>query len=201
MNSSEPKEPQAEDGHKYLLLWSGGCDSTLLLLRYLKEGKKIRTLAVNHDQVSSAPYEKKARREIKKKLRERGFKFRHQEISIRGRERGVQGGNGGLSQPGIWLFAAIGNLNDKETLLTAYIREDDIWHYRQWYVDAFQNLLVIAGKTSELQFPMEWDTKPEIIAELKKEKLLSLTWYCEAPTKSGRRCGRCGSCKRMRRNN
>jgi len=183
-----------------LILWSGGCDSTLLLFDSLVSGKDVRTIAVNHDQVLACPYEKRARRRLIKEFRARGYKFPHCEMTIKAAQRGITLGDGahGLAQPNIWLFAGTGYLNDGEELAVAYIRGDDIWHYMEWYKYAFTYLLAINMKSCDLVFPLEWMDKGEIVTKLKLEGLFEHVWYCELPRKDGRRCGKCASCKRMK---
>ena len=178
-----------------LITWSGGCDSTMLLLHCLRAGDKVRTLAINHDQVASVPYEKKARRKLKKTLLSHGYKFDHSEMSITKQNAT----SGGLAQAGIWLWAAIGSLNHGENLAMAYIKADDIWHYYGWYHQAFTSLVAIAEKSSSsLLLPLEWYTKKTIVTELRKQCLFEDTWYCETPRKNGYRCGKCVSCERMK---
>ena len=144
-----------------LITWSGGCDSTFLLLKYLMEGKNVRTLSVTHDQVPQSNHEKEARIRIRNALMKRGLNFSHHEMTISGDGITLECGQGGMHQPAIWLSAAIGHLQDKEDLHLGYVKEDDFWHYRQWYWDAFQNLKVICNKSGTLVFPLEWTEKKE----------------------------------------
>ena len=113
-----------------LLMWSGGCDSSLVLAEHLKLGQPIRTIGVSHNniRVSSKLVE------VRKKIMEwyGSVKWAHSEIELTHGKRcdvdAFDGKEGGLVQPGIWLSVASQYLDREEDLILAYIKGDDVWH-------------------------------------------------------------------------
>lgn len=181
-----------------MLLWSGGCDSTALLVQMLRreipvdDPWKLSTIAISHSAVNQRDRERQARREIIAALKARGHNWKHVEVTIRNRSIYP----GGCMQAAIWMPTAITSLYDDENLYAGYVRYDDVFHYRHTLLACFQHLSDLCNKTGKLVFPYEWTTKDEVVAILKKHRLLKKCWYCENVPKSGRPCGECGSCKR-----
>lgn len=193
-----------------LLLWSGGCDSTLLLHdmltaapdadgnrvgRYvkLKPIEPIRVLSINHDQITNSKQGSLARKRLWPKLKKlRGFTYSETTVAIN--DIGVENGDGGLCQPGIWLLHAAMCLSADEDLYAGYIRTDDIWHRREQLYGAFGWLQAMTEKTGRLLCPLEWMRKGEVIQELERLRLLKDTWHCEDPTDKHKPCGKCASC-------
>lgn len=180
-----------------LLLWSGGADSTLLLHDMLTDKEtydgKVRTLAINHCQVPQRKNEVVARKAIKAELKKRKLVWQHVETSI---NNSYCQPNGGPGQAVAWLVFGVSHLEPDEDLYCGYVREDDIWHYRNLVINAFDDLRCLLHKKGEIKFPFEWDYKTEIKQRLKDASLHNLIWYCEYPKKNGSRCGRCKCCKR-----
>jgi 7-cyano-7-deazaguanine synthase in queuosine biosynthesis len=181
-----------------LIAWSGGCDSTLVLWQTLQEqtlsSPSVRTIAVNHpyfNMPASNAREKKQRQVILKTLRKKGYRIDHQEVEIKA--DGFPKRKGGLGQPPLWLVFSVLYATPDEPMAFGYIRGDDIWHYRQYFKEAWDNLSIIVGhRKSELLFPLEWLDKADVIDELREAKLLSLVWYCA--DRGDKPCGKCSSC-------
>lgn len=187
-----------------MLLWSGGLDSTALLLRLCKsdgtQGNPVRTLSIMHNMVVASAAESMMRHKIVAKLKRRGYHIKPTEVRI----DGATGYNGKhLGQPVIWLPLGVNALDQKEDLYLAYVRGDDIWHYKGELVHAFNYLMAICGKDGALRYPLEWENKTDLAKELRDEHLLSMVWYCETPEPARsltdfkhRPCGSCRSCLR-----
>lgn len=198
-----------------LCLWSGGCDSSLMLYDIVqatlqpivKDGtkqyrmcgnfidydpdEKINVISINHEQVPAKEESKKARKKLIEILSKR-FKQKRIfacEVDI------VNGGdyplsvchNNGIIQPTLWLLHAAQYLDASEDLYVGYIRTDDIWHYKQDFIAAFELLQKLANRTGKLIFPLEWYTKHDVIKSLKQVKIYQHVWYCENPH-NGKRC-------------
>jgi len=181
-----------------LLSWSGGCDSTVMLyeaLKTKKDNETVRAISVSHIQVTNSEISKIARAKIKAKLARAGLTFQHVEVAVTHEGSFQIEPCGGLSQPALWLQVATSYLEQAEDLALGYITGDDIWHYRNYLCEAFQNTQVISNRSGQLQFPLEWYTKSAIIERLKEVGLYNLCWWCEFPSK-GRPCTRCAVCIR-----
>jgi 7-cyano-7-deazaguanine synthase in queuosine biosynthesis len=196
-----------------LVLWSGGCDSTLLLYdlcrqqqaiewshQYakgpeLKDSEKVRAISVFHDQIDDdkAKLEARARTKIFEEFKKRGLSFECLSVNV----QNLQGETrGGCLESAIWVLSAVPYLKQDEDFYLGYVAEDDIWHNRDSYIRAFNGIQELMGNTGSVKFPLEWEYKLDIIKRLEKEKLLDLTWWCEHP-KDKKPCGTCKSCYRM----
>lgn len=187
-----------------LILWSGGCDSTLLLFelatKALASGDPPpRALSVNYDdQIPAGEQHRTARQRILKEFRRRGLKVYHSEFVFT-----KQGDFGlerppGLCQPILWLGFGQSCLMEDEDLYLGYVRGDDIWHYREHIVSTFSGMQQVSRKTGSLYFPLEWESKDEVLKQLADANLLKFVWYCETVRGSLMKpCGWCPSCKTM----
>lgn len=199
-----------------LVLWSGGCDSTLALLNELRtasncQTERVDTLSIIHPQVGAVNQQRMARRRISEAIRERsdigGKLGQCYEITLQngnildhfaghGSEAGIQLGNGGLAQPLIWLPLAQQYLGPEEDLVTGWIKGDCVWHFRTEINQIFETMSKVNIKTGELRFPLEWFEKSEVIQDLKTWDFLDMCWYCEGVgfDMGNEPCGQCEPC-------
>lgn len=187
-----------------LILWSGGCDSTLLLFQMATKALAAgdappRALSVSYDdQIPAGEQHRTARLRILKEFRRRGLKVDHSEFVFT-----KQGDFGlerppGLGQPILWLGFGQSCLMEDEDLYLGYVRGDDIWHYREHIVSTFSSMQQVSKKSGSLYFPLEWESKDEVLSQLADAKLLKFVWYCETVRGSlTKPCGWCPSCKTM----
>lgn len=195
-----------------LVLWSGGCDSTLCLLDALKEHKKqqqeatsadakkklelkpVWALSISHSACGGYRYERDARKKIRAALQSRGFDFKHTEITVKSRGS-FHGEQRGLVQPLFWLSMMLVYARNSDDIVMGYIKEDCIWHYRDRFMWAFSYLKDINDLEGSLVMPLEWTPKHQVLTRLKKAGLLKLCWWCENPTDAGRPCHECLCCR------
>jgi 7-cyano-7-deazaguanine synthase in queuosine biosynthesis len=180
-----------------LLLWSGGCDSTLVLWNLLQDqspsSQPIRTLAILHPSLGANEEQSAARAAILARLAERSFRVCHTDVSISQAGSAYPTCHGGIIQPIVWLSIAIPYLLDEDDLYTGWVRGDDVWHHKtevRWIFDYSTQML---NKRGKLQYPLEYTHKSEVIDLLRRAKLMDLVWWCESPVQS-KPCGLCGSC-------
>lgn len=196
-----------------LVCWSGGHDSTLALLQLARKAcwaNPVKALAITHSQVLGAEENRNARKAILNWMKANGYFVIYQEVQIK-HTKGYEWNDtrvphakrtftcensGGIMQPQLWIATASLYLDESEDLHMGYIRGDDVWHYREWMCDLFYNLKTLMHKKGDLQFPLEWMEKYEVIDQLKACGLLDLCWTCEAPDK-GKPCGKCAPCKKL----
>lgn len=185
-----------------LVLWSGGCDSTLMLHELLKNSSAcwpVRALTIIHDQVSPTKQPARARKKAKYYWKKKGYHLEHTEIEINRVDSNwdVQAiNNGGLAQPVFWLTFAIPYLNEKEDLYFGYIKEDCIWHHKSEFQEGFKYLSRMCCKQGKLRTPFALAHKRSIIKRLKEsDDLYKRTWWCERNDNINKVCGKCLPCE------
>ncbi len=186
-----------------MILWSGGCDSTLVLHDALVEARccaekhawswPVVTLAIAQDGVAANAENRAARVRIRRELRSRGFAWRHLEVTV-----GVDGGEvlffgGGVCQPQLWVSLAHSYLGSSEDLITGWHSGDHVWEYIASIRTAFDALQSVGGKKGKIVTPLSYDTKAQIIERLRAADLYDLTWWCERPT-DGAKCNGRAAC-------
>jgi len=185
-----------------LCLWSGGCDSTLLLhdlaaSEVLKEDTIIRAVSITHPQIVNSTVASMVRLQILAELFKRGLKISYHEININNKDIECEQGSG-APQTVIWMSSVIPYLQETEDLYMGFIRSDDIWHFREYLGLAFLNLQILRGNRGGLKLPLEWWSKADVIQRLKKLGLYEMCWTCENPVKhqgTNKPCGKCRPCR------
>lgn len=169
-----------------LVLFSGGCDSTLVLHNLLKENlkdysKPIISLAVNHCQVSANKQNKRARNlfiaEMEK--RELNSYWQHCEIDISSNMNATVGGSFSLSQPIIWSMLSMLYVKNNDTIYFGYHKSDDFWMHKEAFENAIKNICRINDKNVNIEYPLKDYYKADIIKTLKTRGLYDMCWYCE----------------------
>jgi len=180
-----------------LILWSGGCDSTLLLQRLLRNEMSytgvVRALSIDCEQVCGNKQMVEARNVIKMKLKKLGLEFEHIEIKIEG---SAFFSGSGLIQPALWVSFGVASLDKEEDLYLGWIEGDDVWHYKQEISETFHSLTKLQGKSGRIFTPLEWFSKEVVLSNLEKD-LLDSCWYCES--EKNEPCGICSSCWSVRK--
>lgn len=181
-----------------LVLWSGGCDSTLALFdesRKSEKGKPTKAISVDHYNVGAGKQQARARTRILAALKKRGHYVEHVTVKISADEGTIlKAQQSGIVQAALWLGTVTPYLATDEDLVTGYIRGDDAFHYRSQLVGAFRGLRNLQNKNGELRFPLEWSEKADVIRRLREVDLFDLVWWCEDPHMFNP-CGDCAPCK------
>lgn len=182
-----------------LLLWSGGCDSTLVLANELRRkdrtSETIRTLSITMPQLNHNKEQWRARKAIIAHYKKRKIFWPHVEVEIRkdypcGFENFVQMSGHPMA---IMFGIAMPYLDTNEDLCLSLIKSDNAIHWLTHIENAFEDLQKASFRTGKLNIPLEWHTKARVIHDLKKHRLLNKTWWCESPHR-GRMCGECQPC-------
>lgn len=181
------------------ILWSGGTDSTLLLhdlaTKAKQDGHNINAYTIHHPQIPNSHLEQHQKQTLKQLSWIGLNNINHHHITIN-TTLDIQ--QNGIPQAAIWIGTIPPYLAITENLNIAYIKEDDIWHYRNYIHDAFNNLQILLGHTGTLTTPYEWTPKHEILQRIKQLKLT--TWTCETTPKTltHKPCNHCQPCKKQR---
>lgn len=186
-----------------LLVWSGGLDSTWMLYRALNDaprGNTVRTISINHCQVSGVSQDRTARNKITRILNKAGWRFDRIEVDVNvkafSRDHAI---NHGIIQPVMWLSHALLHADTGETIQIGYIKGDDALMHWDKMADIKNRCGEMMGKALTLELPLMFTEKYEIVRAVKKDAawILENIWWCEPPpdTPNIRKpCGKCTSC-------
>jgi hypothetical protein len=185
-----------------VVIWSGGLDSTLLLTHELAHNSVgyVRALTLTGPvqlPKNQVEREKVARREYKAWAKKQGWHLIHQEVSVKTRAQVTAE----VGQAGLWLCHLVPYINPADVMLFGYIRGDDFWHFRSFFIDAFNTVVLShSAQTASVEFPFEWHRKKDIVAGARAYKIPNRCWWtCEKETPRTRACGRCTKCRQVRR--
>lgn len=193
------KDPYQLDDKQIVVLWSGGYDSTALLhaLAIKYPDKRITALSFYVDRISNKKRDARARQRIKQIFKEQqinNVSFVECALKIRHVDNGY-----GLGQPPIWLMGiGMALYGSDKAICLGYIKEDDLWHYIQYFKEAFNGMkYILDSSNSELFFPLEWTNKMKVLSYLKAAKLLEACSTCEYENDNATEpCHNCISCKK-----
>lgn len=184
------------------VLYSGGCDSTLVLHKALliakNRGVTINTVSFKSMQLGGA--------DIEAKKREKYFEYCKKEALPIGENlticidndgsNGFKTGYASCPQPAIWTYNLLAYLPTDSFVLTGYIHGDDyLTHdiYSKWY-QIYNGMNHLFDKKIEVYCPLAFTSKNEVISELRCHDIEKYTSYCEMPSSKGKPCGSCASC-------
>ena len=183
-----------------VVLFSGGCDSTLVLYRRAIEALKtnsynrVKALSIIHDQVPAQEKQKQAREAVRKEFEARQLPIDWLEVNIT-QSKGTGVCSDGLTQPVIWFVFSVMYTTKDDCLYPGYHKGDDYWMRRYEIEAAFHNMCVTMEKPNvSIKYELCDFYKRDVIQELKNRNLYDLCWYCEYPTSSGTPCGNCIPC-------
>lgn len=182
---------------RILLAWSGGLDSTYLLLSYLNdESVEVRTVSFLCGQILQSNRQWEARSKIKKLLIEQGKEFHASECQI---EFTISMGSREIRSEQAALWAAVTALyaDHDECVVMGYVRGDDFWHRgTPGFGAATTALADMLGKSVQYHFPLEWEDKISVLGKMKElyPEFYPHVWFCDLPDKIGNACNECASC-------
>ncbi len=195
-----------ESGHtKHLLLWSGGCDSTLLLYELCKkygkkEGHSINCVSVEFWGLRSEKIKKEeeSRKKFKKYLKSLGYNVNYAKVKIDLKLPKInwveQGTTSGL-QFFYWFSNILSFIDDNTSIYLGYIYNDSIWYTYSELESIINNSFRMVGCSGTLwRLPLSLKRKLEIINKLEEEGLLDFCWWCEEPVLDNKEIIECGKC-------
>ena len=194
---------------KHYVMWSSGCDSTLLLYELLKKYGPDKVIAIS----CKFPWlnKKKASHEVvfrqrfidDLKRKNTGLSgFTHYTIDVNWQYRPKDSKNGGyhssgLLQPYSWLTIALPLMKPNDWFYIGTIRGDDlVTLYLCQFQDLFEASSKMLNKEIHLCMPYVGYTKANVIAKLIEYGIYDLTWFCEKPeSPTSGPCTNCHPCK------
>lgn len=148
------------------IIWSGGYDSTALILRSIRNREDFRTLSFTlGNNVDQSRREDQARRDIAAIIRQSPenshYWGSHENIEIPSL---IKARNVVTVQPILWtMYSALAYDGDIEF---GYVRGDDVWHHRERLLTGMETLMnTIRDGQSSVRFvyPFEWETKHDLL--------------------------------------
>ena len=150
------------------ICWSGGFDSTRVLLESLDNNKFVELLTVIVDD-DQKEMDQNLRTLVLKYISEKYPKqlVYNKEILIDiNRHRKRKDLTFCICDTFLilqQLFMSITPLMTAAPIVKfGYIKGDDFWHYKTEYLNIFNNVAIAAGKEIEAEFPLEWECKTSI---------------------------------------
>lgn len=192
-----------EMDNKHFVLWSGGCDSTLLLYELLDMYGCENVVAVSYKYPwlldNKYQTEKLHREAFKAKLKLRGDKFsniNHTEFEINSNT--VSGTpmhplSGGNPQSVAWLLSVPLYTSSGAFVYTGTIVEDLPLALNEYY-EVFSNISKLLDRDITLRLPYLHLTKPQIVEKLFQYDLYEESWFCEMPLGINKPCDGCEPC-------
>ncbi len=182
---------------KKLIIWSGGFDSTALLLECFKNRIDFDTAYINlKNNESKVVCEKLARNKFKENFKDlfskdyKDYEFGPIDIYFKGDLTNPW-------QPILWLLGYIsGYKYDFKELYDeiwfGYIQQDDFWHFKENFLSVYKTFCYHwMINDIPLKFPFEWVNKDDLYSKYYKsfvnsndsklKKILYDIWTCENP--------------------
>ena len=183
-----------------VVVFSGGLDSTLILVDLLEKGIKPRLLSfrceqfgTSHHYLSEIASQEKILEYLAKKY---DYEPKRDFIKIDG---GMEAWNG--SEPSLFqqpFMASMVSLcgRNNNCYHFGYHKGDDFWNWSHNILAAQEHLLTVVGqKNIMFSYPLQFLTKADIIRNLNYYHFpIELCSFCYSPTYKGR-CGHCVACQ------
>jgi len=184
---------------KYVVPWSGGVDSTMVLMQCLEESVvgHVRAISFDLNQISERQrrLEHKARERLKKWMNKtHGYRFSHKTIKVDG-----DAFRGQCPQPVAWIGLTAACTAGGETAAFGWLKTDYgssvIYNLRQ----AWMFLACVNGGDQSSYLPFMDQSKAYVQQQAADRGFLKYCWYCEGTgqglqAKSNVPCGTCECC-------
>jgi 7-cyano-7-deazaguanine synthase in queuosine biosynthesis len=186
---------------RYVVLWSGGADSTLVLNDYSKvssEGYPLIALSITGHPNLHGPFVKAqnaAQKRYLKFAKRKGYHIKHYRMKVGGNF--VWGGDhSGTAQPTVWLGALAHVIGHNDTVLAGYTQNDGFWHFNHQFREAFKAICALKElKGVTIEFPLEYTEKKNVLRRLVDGKIPASCWFSCDSTRNSKPCGRCSKCE------
>jgi len=195
--------------NKIILMFSGGYDSTCLLLNLINSGcKHIKCAYIDiPNNKDKSKIEIKRCKKILKVIKKQ-FNVKIPFKIYKSMKIVDQGNNVIYGQPYLFLATIIPVISkDTDYILFGFHRVSNIWHTYTIFEDSLRSMmrLVRCERYNNSEYntliycPYEFREKKDIIKYLKQyKKIYRLCWTCENPI-DGKECGKCKPCKTIKR--
>jgi len=195
-----------------VVIWSGGADSTLILISLIrneykkpKERRKpIYVISVKwcHLAEQKRINEEKAREEIKKLIKRFKVDVRFNTIVYDADgdndflNRGISQGQ--MQQCNRMLYEALTYAPDGSNIWMGHLHGEDFFVFRDHWETLINFMCNLNNKKVSLCLPFMWINKPTVLTEHIRDNTINVISTCEAPNKDGSPCGKCRPCRERR---
>jgi 7-cyano-7-deazaguanine synthase in queuosine biosynthesis len=195
-------EPEKRD---HYVVWSGGADSTLVLHQLIKlhynpyntvPSRVIHTIYLDHHQLhdTKKKQELAARKKILQKFEALGHNIRDHIVTVTTDEDTYHHRNVGDIQSYLWLTTLLPYVSKNANMYMGIIREDDAKTNIHLFKKIVRASNIILNFDVQLEFPLHYHYKHEVISELYAADLYDDVWFCETPSEDETQCGKCSPC-------
>jgi 7-cyano-7-deazaguanine synthase in queuosine biosynthesis len=200
LHEVKPITKKFEDIINNAVVFSGGLDSTLILVDLLEKGIKPRLLSfrceqfgTSHHYLSEVASQEKILEYLAKKY---DYEPKRDFIKLEGNMDNWNGSEPSLfQQPFMASMVSLCGRN-KTCYHFGYHKGDDFWNWSHNILAAQEHLLTVVGqKNIMFSYPLQFLTKADIIRNLNYRHFpIELCSFCYSPTYKGR-CGHCVACQ------
>jgi 7-cyano-7-deazaguanine synthase in queuosine biosynthesis len=200
VDDDESRYAMAEPTRIEVVAWSGGADSTMLLLERAREASpEVPVIALTLSDHSHVPRVQMAsqvaaqKRFLKWAKRRWEVHIRHVSVSVEATAEYHLAK--GVTQSMLWVSHLAPYLPARCRLSFGYIKPDIHWHWRHRADAALLSLAKLAKANWIIEYPYEWTDKGQILNSLREWKVpIDCWWTCEGPRRVGVVCGICPKC-------
>lgn len=195
-----------ENNGQINIIWSGGCDSTLILywildwLKTMNSDRVINAWTFIHNQLNDnkISWERQKRQRFIIWAEDKGFKNKILNREIQLPKETISCNEGSCCQVAIWTSQIMPIINNDSLLFAGYHRGDDFFTYSIFnnWMNLFISLSGLYNKNNKFCVPLYIHTNIDIIKYIKEiPGLYDNTWWCESVWTEGRPCGDCLPCR------
>lgn len=194
-----------------VLLYSGGCDSTLILYSLLNAypEKEIYTVAIRYPWLLEEKHESEfqTRHRYIKHLTEKGHIIHHSEINVtqstfdfldgKKDQKVLNAVAGGSPQAIAWLSLISIYLDRGDKLYYGILGSDSNAQYIDYYREGMKYILTTLDRNNEIELrtPLRYKNKDYVLRQLLLNNIYDYTWHCEEPISKGVPCLNCHPCQ------
>lgn len=179
-----------------LIPWSGGCDSTLLVVEAIRAHHRVRTISFNTHQVLPSSRQQAARKILRTKLQGRFGCWVHDEIDIDTSETAhFTKGDHGNPQALLWTILLLIYARPSDLVTIAWIENDTVWANIGDIKKLFKHGTHILDTKASLYLPFEYYNKVEILQRLRALRISTRDmWWCQNDCLKQKSTCLCASC-------
>lgn len=183
-----------------VVVWSGGADSTMLLVdKAQSSSKKNPVIALTIDahhqlDVKQSASQRAAQKRFLAWAKKDGLHIKHARITVSVVSGAAWVNDGG--QVLLWLAHLGPYFPERCQVYFGYIKRDSFWQICHEAEQVLKTMEKVAGSDWKLEYPYKGSTKGRVLECLRTWKVPSNCWWtCEHPKKVGVACGSCNKCK------